>query len=65
MKILSARRFKKIDFDDLKIKNFNQKAKYFITCNKDFQRQVPFYRENLKLGSLQNQNQKTNTTLIF
>ena len=51
MKILSARRFKKLTFDDLKkLKISIKKAKYFITCNKDFQRQVPFYRESLKLA---------------
>ncbi|MGJ0364526.1 hypothetical protein [Aliarcobacter cryaerophilus] len=51
MKILSARRFKKLTFDDLKkLKISIKKAKYFITCNKEFQRQVPFYRENLKLA---------------
>ena len=38
-------------FDDLKkLKISIKKAKFFITCNKDFQRQVPFYRENLKLA---------------
>ena len=51
MKILSARRFKKLTFDDLKkLKISIKKAKYFITCNKEFQRQVPFYKENLKLA---------------
>lgn len=51
MKILNARRFKRLSFDDLKrLKISIKKAKYFITCNKEFQKQVPFYRENLKLA---------------
>ena len=38
-------------FDDLKkLKISIKKAKYFITCNKEFQRQVPFYKDNLKLA---------------
>src|SRR5574344_1489529 len=66
MKILSARRFKKLTFDDLKkLKISIKKAKFFITCNKDFQKEVPFYRENLKLALLKPEPKKLVQPTLF
>ena len=66
MKILSARRFKRLTFDDLKkLKISIKKAKYFITCNKDFQKQVPFYRENLKLALIKPDQKKLIQASLF
>ena len=66
MKILSARRFKRLTFDDLKkLKISLKKAKYFITCNKDFQRQIPFYRENLKLALIKPEPKKLIQPSLF
>jgi putative DNA modification/repair radical SAM protein len=40
-KILKARRFKRLSFDDLKKLNVSlKKAKFFITCNKEFQKEI-------------------------
>ena len=48
-KILNARRFKRLEFDDLKkLKISIKRAKYFITCNKEFQKQIPFYKDSIK-----------------
>ena len=66
MKILSARRFKTLNFDDLKkLKISLKKAKYFITCKKEFQKQVPFYRENLKLALLKPEPKKLIQPSLF
>ena len=66
MKILSARRFKRLTFDDLeKLKISIKKAKFFITCNKEFQRQVPFYRENLKLALIKPEPKKLIQPSLF
>jgi predicted DNA-binding helix-hairpin-helix protein len=66
MKILNARRFKRLTFDDLKkLKISLKKAKYFITCNKDFQRQVPFYRESLKLALIKPEPKKLIQPSLF
>ena len=66
MKILSARRFKRLTFDDLeKLKISIKKAKFFITCNKEFQRQVPFYRENLKLALIKPEPKKLIQASLF
>ncbi len=48
-KILKARRFKRLTFHDLKkLKISIKKAKYFITCGKEFQKEIPFYKENIR-----------------
>ena len=66
IKILNARRFKTLNFDDLKkLKISLKKAKYFITCKKEFQKQVPFYRENLKLALLKPEPKKLIQPSLF
>lgn len=48
-KILKARRFKRLGFDDLKKLRISLKrAKYFIVANKDYQKEVPMQSENIK-----------------
>lgn len=52
-KIINARRFKKLRFDDLKFLKISiKKAKYFIVCNGKYQKEIPLYRENIKLDFL-------------
>ena len=52
-KIINARRFKRLGFNDLKkLKISLKRAIYFITCNKEFQRQIPFYRDSIKTALL-------------
>ena len=66
MKIINARRFKRLTFDDLKkLKISIKKAKYFITCNKEFQRQVPFYRENIKTALIKPEPKKLIQPSLF
>jgi len=48
-KILKARRFKKLGFDDLKaLKISIKRAQYFITCEREFQREIALYPENIR-----------------
>jgi putative DNA modification/repair radical SAM protein len=48
-KIIKARRFKKLNFDDLKkLRVSVKRAKYFITCNGKYQKDVKMYQENIK-----------------
>ncbi len=48
-KIIKARRFKRLSFDDLKkLKISLKKAKYFITCNNEFQREIAFRPDSIK-----------------
>jgi len=48
-KILKARKFKKLDFYDLKqLKISIKKAQYFITCKGKYQKVIPMYKENIK-----------------
>ena len=66
MKIINARRFKRLTFDDLKkLKISIKKAKYFITCNKEFQKQVPFYRENIKTALIKPEPKKLIQPSLF
>ncbi len=52
-KILKARRFKKLGFDELKKLRISLKrAKYFIVANYDYQKEVPMYSENIKRALL-------------
>ncbi len=52
-KILKARRFKRLNFDDLKRLRISMKrAKYFIEANGDYQKQVAMYPENIKRALL-------------
>lgn len=48
-KILRARRFQRLTFEDLqKLKISLKRAKYFITCHREFQKEVPLYEETLR-----------------
>ena len=65
-KIINARRFKRLTFNDLKkLKISIKKAMYFITRNKEFQRQVPFYRENLRLALIKPEPKKLIQPSLF
>ena len=51
MKIINARRFKKLTFDSLKqLKISVKNAKYFITCNGVYQKEIPMYSDKIKLA---------------
>jgi putative DNA modification/repair radical SAM protein len=53
LKILKARRYKKLDFDDLKFLKISiKKAQYFITCKGKYQKIIPMYKENIKMAYL-------------
>jgi putative DNA modification/repair radical SAM protein len=53
IKILKARRYKKLDFDDLRqLKISIKKAQYFITCKGKYQKTIPMYKENIKQAYL-------------
>ena len=48
-KILRARRFQRLTFEDLsKLKISLKRARYFITCHREFQKEVPLYEETLR-----------------
>ncbi|RXK06060.1 putative DNA modification/repair radical SAM protein [Halarcobacter bivalviorum] len=48
-KILKARRFKSLDFNDLKkLKISLKRAQYFITCKGKYHSKISFYKENIK-----------------
>lgn len=50
-KIINARRFKKLTFDSLKqLKVSVKNAKYFITCNGVYQKEVPMYSDTIKIA---------------
>lgn len=50
-KIINARRFKKLTFDSLKqLKISVKNAKYFITCNGVYQKEVPMYSDTIKIA---------------
>lgn len=52
-KILKARRFKRLGFDDLKALRISlKKAKYFIVAHRDYSREVPLYSEKIKKALL-------------
>jgi predicted DNA-binding helix-hairpin-helix protein len=51
MKIINARRFKKLTFDSLKqLKISLKNAKYFITCNGVYQKEIPMYSDTIKIA---------------
>jgi putative DNA modification/repair radical SAM protein len=48
-KIIKARRYKRVSFDDLaKLRVSTKKAQYFITCNGKYKKIVPQYKEDIK-----------------
>lgn len=53
-KILSARRYKKLAFEDLiKLKISLKRAKYFITCKGKYQKEIPMYSEYIQRSLLE------------
>lgn len=65
LKILQARRFKTLNFDDLKaLKISLKKARYFIIAGKDYFKSSHLYEEKLKL-SLIHQNQDIIQPTLF
>lgn len=53
IKILKARRYKKLDFCDLKqLKISIKKAQYFITCKGKYQKMIPMYKDTIKTAYL-------------
>jgi len=54
-KILQARRFKSLSFEDLKqLKIPLKRARYFIVAGKNYQKEVPLYEEKLKIALIHN-----------
>nr|MBP9613561.1 biotin synthase [Sulfurospirillum sp.] len=50
-KILQARRFKSLTFEDLKqLKIPLKRARYFIVAGKSYQKEVPLYEDRLKIA---------------
>jgi len=48
-KILKARRYKRLGFEDLKaLKISLKRARYFISCEREFERSISFYPEKIK-----------------
>lgn len=48
-KILKARRYKSLSFEELKkLKISVKKAKYFITCKGKYQKEIPMYEDKIK-----------------
>jgi putative DNA modification/repair radical SAM protein len=65
MKILKARRYKRLDFDDLKfLKISTKKAQYFITCKGKYQKLIPMYKEKIKNAYLNPTQKKMQPTLF-
>ncbi|XOB63725.1 putative DNA modification/repair radical SAM protein [Campylobacterota bacterium DY0563] len=66
-KILKARRFKSLDFDDLvKLKISLKRARYFITCKGKYQREVPLEQDRIKTALLTSKiNTKVNQPSLF
>ncbi|AXH14929.1 putative DNA modification/repair radical SAM protein [Malaciobacter mytili LMG 24559] len=53
-KILKARKFKSLDFEDLKkLKISLKKAQYFITCKGKYHSKIAFYKDNIKQAIIQ------------
>ena len=65
-KIINARRFKKLDFIDLKkLKISLKRAKYFITCNNKYQKEIPFYKDRIKTAIIAPPKPKIITPSLF
>ncbi|WP_321315367.1 putative DNA modification/repair radical SAM protein [Halarcobacter sp.] len=66
-KILKARRFKSLDFDDLKkLKISLKRAKYFITCKGKYQKDTPLEQDRIKTALLTSKiNTKVNQPSLF
>jgi len=66
-KILKERRFKSLDFDDLKkLKISLKRAKYFITCKGKYQKDTPLEQDRIKTALLTSKiNTKINQPSLF
>jgi putative DNA modification/repair radical SAM protein len=65
-KILKARRYKKLDFEDLKkLKISIKRAKYFVVCKGKYQKEVPMYSEYIKRSLLESEFKKINQPSLF
>jgi putative DNA modification/repair radical SAM protein len=65
-KILKARRYKKLDFEDLKkLKISIKRAKYFVVCKGKYQKEVPMYSEYIKRSLLESESKKINQPSLF
>jgi putative DNA modification/repair radical SAM protein len=65
-KILKARRYKKLDFEDLKkLKISIKRAKYFVVCKGKYQKEVPMYSEYIERSLLESESKKINQLSLF
>lgn len=65
-KILNARRFKNLDFHDLKkLKISLKRATYFITCKGKYQKEIPFYKDVIKTAIIAPPKKKIITPSLF
>lgn len=66
-KILKARRFKSLDFGDLrKLKISLKRARYFITCKGKYQKDTPLEQDRIKTALLSSKiNTKVNQPSLF
>ncbi len=66
LKILKARRYKSLDFNDLKkIKISLKRAQYFITCKGRYSSKIPFYKESIKKAIVKPPKKKIIQTSLF
>jgi putative DNA modification/repair radical SAM protein len=65
-KILKARRYKKLDFEDLKkLKVSVKRAKYFIVCKGKYQKEIPMYSEYIERSLLESKHKKIDQPSLF
>ncbi len=65
-KILKARKFKSLDFDDLKkLKVTIKRAKYFITCKGKYQKEIPFEDDRIRTALVKPKPKKIEQTSLF
>jgi len=65
LKIMQARRFKALNFEDLvALKISLKKARYFMIAKKDFHRQTPLYEETIKLALIHHDKEVIHPTLF-
>jgi len=65
-KILKARKFKSLDFDDLKkLKVTIKRAKYFITCKGKYQKEIPFEDDRIRTALVKPKLKKIEQTSLF
>jgi len=65
-KIIKARRFKRLKFEDLvALKISIKRAKYFILCDGVFQKEIPLYEDHIKKALITPQNKKSIQPNLF